>query len=109
MPTRFKLVNGTGKAILKTAMRDMLPAEVIDRPKMGFGVPLARWFRGELADFVTSVLSDRRTQERGWLDRAAMTRLVAEHASGARDRSSAIWAVVSLELWARRWFDTRGT
>jgi len=105
MPTRLKFENGAGKAMLKRAMADDLPPETLTRSKMGFGVPLAGWFRRELADYTRDLLESRRTRERGLLDPTGVSTLLAEHQSGGRDRSSQIWALLCLEEWARRWLD----
>ena len=105
MPTRLKFQNGAGKAILKRAMVDDLPPETLTRSKMGFGVPLAGWFRRELADYTRDLLESRRTRERGLLDPTCVSTMLAEHQSGGRDRSSQIWALLCLEEWARRWLD----
>lgn len=105
MPSRLKLGAGGAKTILKKAMASELPAEVLARKKMGFGVPLATWFRGELAVFARDVLLDARTRQRGFVDPGAVARLLQEHAAGDRDRSSQIWALLCLELWARQWMD----
>lgn len=107
MPTSLKLAHGAGKAILKRAMEPDLPAEVLHRRKMGFGVPLGTWFRRELADYVRDVLLDRRTRERGLVDAPAVAAILAEHHSGRRDRSGIIWSLLCLEEWARRWMDRR--
>ncbi|HEY7203371.1 MAG TPA: asparagine synthase (glutamine-hydrolyzing) [Methylomirabilota bacterium] len=105
MPTSLKFQNGAGKAILKKAMADRLPAETLTRRKMGFGVPLANWFRRDLGAYTREVLEGRRTRERGLLDPRAVSAVLDEHQSGARDRSSQIWALLCLEEWARRWLD----
>lgn len=105
MPTTLKLRNSTGKAILKRVMANNLPAEVLKRRKMGFGVPLGPWFRRELADYAKGVLLDRRTRERGILEPRAVADLLEEHCSGRRDFSSQIWSLLCLEEWARRWLD----
>src|SRR5712692_668829 len=94
MPTRLKFENGAGKAMLKRAMADDLPPETLTRSKMGFGVPLAGWFRRELADYTRDLLESRRTRERGLLDPTGVSTLLAEHQSGGRDRSSQIWALL---------------
>jgi asparagine synthase (glutamine-hydrolysing) len=91
--------------ILKRAMADALPAGILDRPKMGFGLPLASWFRRELTDYVRDVLGGRRTRQRGLVDPGAVSALLDEHLRGGRDRSSQIWALLVLEEWARRWLD----
>jgi asparagine synthase (glutamine-hydrolysing) len=105
MPTGLKFQNGAGKAILKKAMADQLPPQTLTRGKMGFGVPLAEWFRGDLGAYARDVLEGRRTRERGLLDPRAMSTVLDEHQSGTRDRSSQIWALLCLEEWARRWLD----
>ena len=105
MPSGFKFENGAGKVILKKAMADHLPAETLTRRKMGFGVPIAEWFRRDLGAYTRDVLEGRRTRERGLLDARAVSAVLDEHQSGARDRSSQIWALLCLEEWARRWLD----
>ena len=105
MPTALKLSDAGGKAIFKRAMADALPHDVLHRPKMGFGVPLARWFRAELGDHAREVLLDGRTRRRGLLDTDAVAGLLEEHRSGRRDRATLLWAVLCLEEWARVWLD----
>jgi len=105
MPTALKFRDGAGKVILKRAMATDLPAGILNRRKMGFGLPIASWFRRELTDYVRDVLDGRRTRQRGLVDAAAVSALLDEHQSGGRDRSSQIWALLALEEWARRWLD----
>jgi asparagine synthase (glutamine-hydrolysing) len=105
MPTALKWSGGAGKVILKRAMAADLPAGILNRRKMGFGLPIASWFRRELTDYVRDVLDGRRTRERGLVDPGAVSALLDEHQSGGRDRSSQIWALLALEEWARRWLD----
>jgi asparagine synthase (glutamine-hydrolysing) len=105
MPTGVKLRDGLGKHVLKEAMRPYLPREILSRRKMGFGVPLASWFRRELRDFTQDILSDRRTRERGIIRPEATRALVDVHLSGQRDYSSQLWSLVCFELWARAWWD----
>jgi asparagine synthase (glutamine-hydrolysing) len=104
MPSHLKLNNGSGKAILKRGMADELPAEILERRKMGFGVPLAIWLRQDLADYTRELLLSQRTQERGLVEPKAVARLLREHQAG-RDRTSQIWSLLCLEEWARRWWD----
>jgi asparagine synthase (glutamine-hydrolysing) len=105
MPTSLKLREGAGKAVLRRVMADALPAPVLGRPKMGFGVPLATWFRRELADHTRDVLLDRRARERGVFDPRAVQALLDEHRAGTRDRATQIWSLLVFEEWARRWWD----
>ena len=105
MPTALKFRDGAGKVILKRAMATDLPVGILNRRKMGFGLPIASWFRRELTDYVRDVLDGRRTRQRGLVDPVAVSALLDEHQSGGRDRSSQIWALLALEEWARRWLD----
>lgn len=105
MPTALKFKEGAGKVILKRAMAGDLPAGILERRKMGFGLPIASWFRGELTDYVRDVLDGRRTRQRGLVDPRAVSALLDEHQGGGRDRSGQIWALLALEEWARRWLD----
>ena len=103
MPPGLKLREGSGKHILKAAMRPYLPAEMLSRRKMGFGVPLARWFRKDLKDFTRDVLLDARTRERGIVRPDAAARLLDAHLTGGRDYSSQLWSLICFELWCRQW------
>jgi asparagine synthase (glutamine-hydrolysing) len=104
LPTRFKVRGGTTKYLMKRAVADWLPAEVIDRPKKGFGVPLAGWLRGQLRDLSWSVLTDTTARSRGLFRPEAVTALLRRHASGV-DESRRLWALVQFELWHRRFLD----
>jgi asparagine synthase (glutamine-hydrolysing) len=105
IPSGLKLVNGQGKSILKAAMAEDLPGDVLHRPKMGFGVPLARWFRHELADYTRDRLLDRTARARGVFEPAVVTALLDDHQSGRRDRTGQIWSLLAFEEWARHWWD----
>jgi asparagine synthase (glutamine-hydrolysing) len=104
IPESLKFQGGLGKHILKRTMAPYLPAEILSRRKMGFGVPLASWFRGQLREFATDILTDPRTRQRGVVRPAAVDALLGEHAAG-RDRSSQIWSLICFELWSRTWVD----
>jgi asparagine synthase (glutamine-hydrolysing) len=104
VPARFRLRGGTTKYLFKQAMRGLLPDRVIDRPKHGFAVPLAHWFRGELAGFAHDVLLSAASRQRGIFD----VRYV-EHLLGLNDRGRnldlQLWTMLSFELWCRRFLD----
>jgi asparagine synthase (glutamine-hydrolysing) len=72
---------------------------------MGFGVPLARWFRKDLKDYARDVLLDPRTRQRGIMRSERVADLLDVHLSGRRDRSSQLWSLICLELWFRTWVD----
>ncbi|MGH9349375.1 MAG: asparagine synthase (glutamine-hydrolyzing) [Vicinamibacterales bacterium] len=98
LPTDCKVRGGTGKALVKELARTVLPAEIVDRRKSGFGVPLARWFRAKdglgerLAALAGSPASDV-------FDRPVLRRLVAEHRSGTRDHAELLWTALNLCTW----------
>ena len=105
MPSDLKLRDGVGKAILKKLMAERLPAELIYRPKMGFGVPLGAWFRKELADYARDTLLGTRARGRGLFDAQAVERVLDEHQHRGQDRASQLWSLVAFEEWARQWWD----
>ena len=108
IPTRFRLQNGTTKYLFKKAMQGLLPAEIIDRTKQGFAVPLARWFRGELAGFCRDVLLSSTCRNRGYLNTSYIERLLQMHLRG-RDLDLQLWTLLSFELWCRRFLDSSAT
>ena len=97
------------KQLFKRLVARWLPAETLARPKMGFGVPLRRWFAEGLIGWARDILLDRRTHERGWTDSREVARLLHQHEAGARDHAKRIWALVCLELWARQHVDRAGS
>jgi asparagine synthase (glutamine-hydrolysing) len=104
IPPRFQLASGSTKYLLKRAMRGILPDEIIDRPKHGFAVPLARWFRGELAGFARDLLLSSAARQRALFDAMYVERLIQQHERG-RDLDLQLWTLMSLELWCRRILD----
>jgi asparagine synthase (glutamine-hydrolysing) len=107
LPADQKLRGTTGKRLLKTAMRGIVPDEILDRPKMGFGVPLARWFREDLRELPSEVLLDPRSIQRGYLRRDEVERLIKQHQDGEGDHSLRLWVLLQLEMWQREVVDTR--
>ncbi|MFM7232454.1 MAG: asparagine synthase (glutamine-hydrolyzing) [bacterium] len=97
-----------GKVLLKRLARRLLPVEVVDRPKVGFTVPLSPWFRGELRPLLTDTLLSPRCLERGWFEPTAIRGVVDDHLSGRRDRARELWTLLTLELWHRTWIDGAG-
>jgi len=100
IPSSLKLGGfRTLKQLLKRALADRLPPEILRRGKQGFGVPLGEWFRGPLAGFVREVLAPERLRRGGVFDPAAVARLVDAHLSGARDHRRSLWSLLAFECW----------
>lgn len=98
-----------GKVLLKRLARTLLPVEVVDRPKVGFTVPLSPWFRGELRELLGDTLLSSRCLQRGWFEAAAVRTAVDDHLSGRRDRARELWTLLTLELWHRAWIEGPGS
>ena len=106
LPGSFKLkgVNGT-KWILKETFKDMLPPEIYRRGKMGFGIPLGPWFKGELKDRWAGTCLSEKALSRGYFNRDHLFRIWDEHQNGKRDHGYHLWALFMLELWHQRFAD----
>jgi asparagine synthase (glutamine-hydrolysing) len=105
LPVHEKVRGMTTKVALKNAFRGIVDDDLLDRPKRGFAVPLAEWFRGPLRETAHAVLLDRRTTERGQFRREVVSGLLAEHDRAGRDRGSELWLLLVFELWQRRFLD----
>jgi asparagine synthase (glutamine-hydrolysing) len=105
LPEELKLRGRTTKYLLKKVLRKLLPVENIERRKMGFGVPIGHWFRGEMKPFLCETLLSEKHLRRGLFKPDAVRRLVAEHTTGARDHSHRLWTLLMLELWFVRFID----
>jgi len=101
LPSSLKLRGGEGKLLLKKAMEPHVPREVLYRPKMGFAVPLSRWFRGPLKQRMRDAVLGERLAGTGWFERRALMQLVDEHQSGARDHSAALWSLLMFDAFQR--------
>ena len=104
IPFNLKLNGSRTKHILKEAARGLLPDEIIDRKKHGFGVPLGAWLRRDM-ESAREILLSRRARERGLLAMTVVERLIGEHESGRRDHSRQLWALLTLEEWHRQFVD----
>ncbi|MGB2751743.1 MAG: asparagine synthase (glutamine-hydrolyzing), partial [Pyrinomonadaceae bacterium] len=104
MPREMKLRGGTTKWILREAMKGILPTEILDRPKMGFPVPIGGWFRGEFKHIVDEYILGSRAMDRGIFDAGFVKKLVAEHNAGA-NHDERLWSLVNFEIWQRRFID----
>jgi asparagine synthase (glutamine-hydrolysing) len=100
LPERLKLRGGTTKYILREAMRDILPPEILARGKMGFPVPIGAWLRGPFRGIVDVLVLSPRALERRLFDADAIRTLVSRHAAG-EDHSERLWSLLNLEIWHR--------
>jgi asparagine synthase (glutamine-hydrolysing) len=98
----MKFHDGQGKYVFKKALEPYLPDDILYRPKMGFAVPLARWFRGPLRQRVRNALLGPILADTGLFDRRVLERIVDQHQSGRRDYSAAIWALLMFEAFTRQ-------
>jgi len=105
LPESLKQHGREAKLALRRAFADELPPLVAQRGKSGFGVPLARWFRGELAPLAYELLLDERARSRAWFRPGAVARLLDEHAVERADHGHRLWTLVMLELWQRTHVD----
>jgi|CXWL01.1.fsa_nt_gi asparagine synthase (glutamine-hydrolysing) len=105
MPSSLKLRGNVGKYILKEAMKDLLPTDVINRPKQMFTVPIGEWFKGHLAPLLKQVLLSERAIDRGLFNRESLQRLIAEHVSGQGNHTRILRALMALEIWCRLFID----
>ena len=103
LPPHMKLKGFRTKHILKKAMQSRLPAAVLDRPKKGFGVPLARWFRGELAPLLRDVCEPAALRRGGLVRPEAVQRLLDEHQAGRHDHRKKLYTLLVFLLWSRRY------
>jgi len=102
IPHCWKIKDGKGKYILLRALGDRLPPALLNRSKMGFGVPLSAWFRGALRAFLWDHLSSASFSGRGIVSSDFVHELLHEHDSGRRDNSHWLWSLLMLELWFRQ-------
>ena len=104
LPRTYKIKGFETKHILKDVARSLVPAELIDRPKMGFGIPRAEWLRTGLKEMVVDTLTDTTARQRGWFKTNEVNKVIETHMAG-EDQDNVLWPILMLELWARTWFD----
>jgi asparagine synthase (glutamine-hydrolysing) len=98
LPGRLKRRDGTGKWVLREAIRGLVPESVFHQPKRGFAIPLARWLRGELSHRLDTLAQPGRAVYE-YVDHRSVLRLIREHLIGRRDHSWMLWRILMLDLW----------
>ena len=107
LPSSLKVRGQEGKWLLKKAMEPRLPRDVLYRPKMGFAVPLAHWFRGPLHGRIREAVLGQRLSDTGWFDRRYLSQLVDQHQSGIRDHSAPLWTLLMFDAFLRNVLDAQ--
>jgi asparagine synthase (glutamine-hydrolysing) len=105
LPFGLKQKDGVTKWILRQAVKDLLPAETLERGKHGFSVPLERWLGAGFDELARDVLLDERARNRGWTELPAVERLLSSSSLRERNRAKRLWTLVCLELWAQAYVD----
>lgn len=105
IPSSMKRDRQGGKAVLRRVVRNLLPQEILRKPKTGFAVPLAKWFRTTLRETLRGTLLDDQSAKRGLFEQSFLKRMIDEQAGGQRDWSARLWAFLFLESWFREYVD----
>ncbi|XZE37054.1 asparagine synthase (glutamine-hydrolyzing) [Pirellulaceae bacterium SH501] len=103
LPSQFKLRGNVGKYLLRETFADVLPATIWNRPKMGFGVPIAKWFRTSLRDRTYDALLSADSKCHQYFQPKTIQLLVDAHMSGRENQAYRLWNLLMFELWLRRW------
>ena len=104
LPRKYKIKGLESKHILKDVARSLVPTSLIDRPKMGFGIPRAQWLRTGLKGMLIDTLTDSTARQRDWFNQPEVKKLIEAHMSG-QNKDHLLWPILMLELWARNWLD----
>ena len=105
LPDSLKYRNGKGKYILAELLCNYVPRELIERPKMGFGVPLAEWLRNDLSDLLNDYLSPTRLDQEGLFDPQMVLNIIQEHQTGRANHQHRLWALLMWEMWRKKWLN----
>lgn len=107
MPSAIKVQGGRLKHILKESLRDLLPKDILNRQKRGFGTPMGAWLKGELAPLLRRLLAPDVLRQRGLFRPPVVARLIADHQANRMDGTDALLALINLEIWSRIYLDRR--
>lgn len=108
LPSHMKLRDHSLKHMLKKAAQNIIPQEIIHRPKMGFGVPIVHWFKQEIREMAYDTLLSSRALNRGYFHKNVVKQLLDDHVSGVRLRHKQLWSLLMLELWHQMYIDGAG-
>ena len=103
LPVSFKIRNGKGKYLLTELLCKYVPRQLVNRPKMGFGVPIAQWFRKELKELLYDHLSSDRLKDEGLLDCKIVNQILKTHQNGMANHQHRLWTLLMWEMWREKW------
>jgi asparagine synthase (glutamine-hydrolysing) len=103
LPLHYRAAPGRGKVVLREVLGRRVPAQLFERPKTGFGVPIGEWLRGPLSEWASDLLSPARLTRSGWFDAGVVATHWAEHRSGRRNHQHQLWTVLMFEAWRDTW------
>jgi asparagine synthase (glutamine-hydrolysing) len=106
LPNHLKLDGANRKVLLRRVASSLLPAQIINRPKQGFPIPIERWLQAEARSLMQDMLSKKSIESRGLLNAQYVDQLVTQHLRGYADHSTQLWGLISLEMWFRRFIDS---
>src|SRR5690606_28386558 len=107
IPAELKVRDGRLKHLMKDALDDLLPSDILNRKKRGFGTPMGAWLRCDLAPLLRHLLSAEVIEQRGLFRHAIVERLVADHQRNRFDGTDSLLALMNLEIWSRIYLDGR--
>ncbi|WP_127579930.1 asparagine synthase (glutamine-hydrolyzing) [Paenibacillus koleovorans] len=105
IPTSLKINHGESKYILKKLLKKSLPQQLVDRPKMGFGVPISKWLRGPLKWWADALLDDNKIRKQGYLSPLLVRKLWSEHADGKKDWGYVLWNILMFQAWLNEYIE----
>src|SRR6185295_15127294 len=103
LPDDFRVRRWRTKWILREAGKHLIPARILNRPKVGFRVPVNQWFRGELRDYLIDHLQSKSSLTQAYYDARALGRILSEHLNGRQNHEKLLWSLLNLEIWHRQY------
>jgi asparagine synthase (glutamine-hydrolysing) len=103
LPDTFKYHQGVKKRILRDVTYNYVPAALLDRPKMGFAIPIASWLANDLRDYVETYINEEKINEQGLFNWTAINRIKTDFYSGKKENDMKLWYVLMFQLWYEKW------
>jgi asparagine synthase (glutamine-hydrolysing) len=103
LPDKYRINGSTTKWILREAMKKILPQQILDRPKVGFRVPVNEWFQGTMKDYLYDHLTEPSAISSAYYNKGRLEQILSEHVSGRQNHEKLLWTLLNLELWHREY------